>query len=227
MSRRPKVPPEEKIRAVEAYLNGKLGYTEACREYEIDNSVWRAWVRSYRTYGPAGLMPQAKNRNYSKEFKTQVVIEYLAGGISTRDLCSKYYISNHCLVIQWIKRYNGQKGFKNSNSGSGIYMTKGRVTTLEERIEIVSYCIENGKDYGKTIEKYQISYQQIYSWVRKYEEFGIDKLTDTRGKRKSVEEMTEVERLRAELKLLEAKNKQKDMEIDILKKVQEVERRRG
>jgi len=39
--------------------------------------------------------------------------------------------------------------------------------------------------------------------------------------------MTEVERLRAELKILEAKNKQKEMEIEILKKVQEVERRRG
>ena len=33
-------------------------------------------------------------------------------------------------------------------------MTKGRTTTLEERIEIVSYCIANGKDYGATIEKY-------------------------------------------------------------------------
>jgi len=39
--------------------------------------------------------------------------------------------------------------------------------------------------------------------------------------------MTEVERLRAELKVLEAEKKQKEMEIEILKKVQEVERRRG
>lgn len=36
--------------------------------------------------------------------------------------------------------------------------------------------------------------------------------------------MTDVERLRAELKILEAENKQKEMEIEILKKVQEVER---
>lgn len=47
-------------------------------------------------------------------------------------------------------------------------MTKGRTTTYEERIEIVSFCIERGNDYTATIEKYGVSYQQIYSWVRKY-----------------------------------------------------------
>ena len=45
-------------------------------------------------------------------------------------------------------------------------MTKGRKTTQEERIEIVAFCIEHGKDYGLTIEQYQVSYQQIYSWVK-------------------------------------------------------------
>lgn len=79
-------------------------------------------------------------------------------------------------------------------------MTKGRVTTLDERIEIISYCIENAKDYGKAVEKYHVSYQQIYNWVKKYEESGVNGLIDRRGKRKPLEEMTDVERLRAELK---------------------------
>lgn len=106
-------------------------------------------------------------------------------------------------------------------------MTKGRKTTQEERVEIVSHCVANGKDYGATIEKYQVSYQQIYSWVKKYEEGGVDRLNDKRGKRKPDEEMSEVERLKAEIKLLQAENKHKEMVIDILKKVKEVERRRG
>lgn len=105
-------------------------------------------------------------------------------------------------------------------------MTKGRKTTLEERIEIVSHCIANGKDYGATIEKYQVSYQQLYNWVRKYEEHGAEGLSDKRGKRKPESEMTEMERLRAENKLLQAENRHKEMEIDILKKLQEIERRR-
>lgn len=46
------------------------------------------------------------------------------------------------------------------------------------------------------------------NWVKKYEESGVNGLIDRRGKRKPLEEMTDVERLRAELKILEAENKQ-------------------
>lgn len=56
-------------------------------------------------------------------------------------------------------------------------MVKGRKITLEERIEIVSDCISNNKDYGKTIDTYGVSYQQIYAWVRKYEK-GADGFVD-------------------------------------------------
>ena len=106
-------------------------------------------------------------------------------------------------------------------------MTKGRTTMLDERIEIVSHCISNGKDYAATIEKHGVSYQQIYSWVNKYEEKGIDGLIDKRGKRKPMDEMNEVERLSAENRMLQAENKRKEMETAVLKKVQEIERRRG
>lgn len=97
---------------------------------------------------------------------------------------------------------------------------------MDERIEIVSYCIARGKDYGAAIEKYGVSYPQIYSWVSKYGAKGVDGLIDKRGKPKPQHEMTEVERLRAENKMLRAENKQKEMEIAVLKKVREIERRR-
>jgi transposase len=106
-------------------------------------------------------------------------------------------------------------------------MTKGRLTTLDERIEIVSYCIAQGKDYYAAIEKYEVSYYQITRWVRKYEVKGVEGLIDKRGKRKKLDEMTEIELLKAENKILKAKNQQKEMEIAVLKKLQEIERRRG
>lgn len=104
-------------------------------------------------------------------------------------------------------------------------MTKGRNTTYEERLEIVSYCIEHGNDYTATIEKYSVSYQQIYSWVRKYNEKGAEGLVDKRGKRKPESEMTELEKLRAENKLLAARNKRLETENAVLKKLGEIERR--
>ena len=103
-------------------------------------------------------------------------------------------------------------------------MTKGRKTTQEERVEIVSYCLTNGKDYGRTIDRFGVSYQQIYSWVRKYETKGVDGLSDRRGKRQDEASMTEVEKLRAQVKLKEAENYRLRMENDLLKKLAELER---
>ena len=103
-------------------------------------------------------------------------------------------------------------------------MAKGRATTLEERIEIVGHCIANNKDYGKTIERYSVSYQQIYGWVKKYEKDGVDGLSDRRGHRKDEARMSEVEKLRAQLKLKDAENLRLQMENELLKKLEALER---
>jgi transposase len=165
--------------------------------------------------------------NDGSEFKGKVVREYLQGGISLSALCTKYDITSHSIVQQWIKRYNCHREFRSPNSGGGIYMVKGRKTTLEERIEIVQDCILTGRDYGQAIEKYKVSYQQVYTWVGKYEENGVGGLSDRRGKRKDGSAMTDVEKLRIELKLTQAKLKRAEIENDLLKKVEEKERRRG
>ena len=55
----------------------------------------------------------------------------------------------------------------------------------------------------------------------------MDALKDRRGKRKALEEMSELETLRAEVKLLQAEKKRAEMEISFLKKLEEIERRRG
>ena len=53
----------------------------------------------------------------------------------------------------------------------------------------------------------------------------MDGLQDKRGKRKSPEEMTEVEKLRAEVRLLRAEKRRAEIEISFLKKLEEIERR--
>ena len=119
--------------------------------------------------------------------------------------------------------YNGHKDFKKRSGARGeIYMAKGRKTTQEERTQIVAFCIEHCKDYALTAETYQVSYQQIYSWVRKYEANGVDGLVDRRGKAKPEDELTEAERLRQENRILQAKLRDKEMEIALLKKVREL-----
>lgn len=164
-----------------------------------------------------------KNKKYEKELRISAVESYLRGEGSLREISRKYGILSEKTLREWIMWYNGHKEYKErGRCGGAIYMTKGRKTTLEERTEIVAFCIEHGKDYGLTVETYEVSYQQIYSWVRKYEEKGVKGLVDRRGKAKPEEEMTESDRLRQENKILQAKIKDQEMEIALLKKLREL-----
>ena len=106
-------------------------------------------------------------------------------------------------------------------------MTKGRYTTAEERIEIVKVCIVNGNDYGGTALKYQVSYQQVYTWAKKYREMRESGLEDRRGHRAgTLPSRTPEEELRDKVAQLERKNFDLEMENALLKKVKELERRR-
>ena len=168
-------------------------------------------------------MLKRKQKKYSAELKLQAVQDYLTGKGSLRQICRQYGIKDKRQLRNWISCYNGHKDFKERSGARGeIYMTKGRKTTQEERAQIVAFCIEHGKDYGLTVETYQVSYQQIYSWVRKYESSGVDGLVDRRGKAKAEDELTEVERLQQENRMLQAKLKDKEMEIALLKKLREL-----
>ena len=154
------------------------------------------------------MSKRGKQKKYSKELKLQAINSYLNGEGGLWTVSKKYGII-HCEQLRrWVLWYNGHKEIKGSSSAKGeIYMTKGRKTTQEERAEIVAFCIEHNYDYGLTVETFGVSYNQIYSWVRKYEEGGVDKLKDNRGRTKPMEEMTDIEKLKAEMKILEAKNR--------------------
>ena len=225
MSRRSKLTDEERISAVQEYLNGEGSYRSIARKYGVDHKLLRVLVGRAQTEGIESIKIRHSNKKYSAETKIEAVQEYLAGNGSQLDICKKYHITDNNILIQWIKCYNNGKDFKKERRRSerGITMNKGRKTTQEERIEIVAFCIENGKDYGLTMEKYGVSYQQIYLWVRKYEEKGIDGLIDRRGKAKPEDELTEADRLRMENKILQAKLKDKEMELKLVKKLIELE----
>jgi transposase-like protein len=191
----------------------------------VPKQTLQDWIRKYETFGIEGFLPSG-NEKYSKGTKERAVNAYLNGEGSQAYICRKFKIKDRKTLRTWIKVYNSHRELRPSRGrGSDIYMTKGRNTTYEERVEIVSYCIEHGNDYVATIEKYGVSYQQIYSWVRKYNEKGAEGLVDKRGKRKLESEMTELEKLRAENRMLEARNKRLELECAVLKKLEEIEGR--
>ena len=85
-------------------------------------------------------------------------------------------------------------------------------------MEIVQYCIDHDHDYKGTAEFYGGNYTQIYNWVKKYESKVEDALEDRRGKRKSKELLTDLEKAQRRIAELERMNKRYQMEIELLKK---------
>lgn len=226
MGRRPKLTKEVKVEIVERYLQGESP-SQLGQIYGFYPDSLKVWVKKYQKDGIAGLTNPRRNKSYTREFKEQVVEAYLSGAGSELDLALKFGIPSRGTVSSWIKQYNSHEATLRSYHGGRIRMTRGRKTTLAERVEIVEYCINHKLDYTKTAEQFQVSYTQVYSWVKKYNERGVSALKDNRGKGKPLEDMNELERLQAENKLLEAKNKQLQMENDVLKKLEELERWRS
>lgn len=103
-------------------------------------------------------------------------------------------------------------------------MIKERPITFDERVEIVKDYLENSMNYNETAVKFSVSYQQVRLWVLKYEKGGLDALIDKRGKKKSEEELTELDRIKIENKLLKSKTKYLEVEVEFLKKLKQIER---
>ena len=225
MSRKNKLNAEEKVRIAEDCIEGRISQAEAARRVGVDESSIRAWIAKYKSEGSYGLWQTEKNRVYSEELKLQAVTEYLAGSESLREICKKYRIRAKTQLRTWIKMYNSGRDFKHKMSG-GSRMKSTRKTTQEERVQIAKECIENGDNYGEIAIKYQVSYQNVYSWVKKYRELGEAGLEDRRGQRTAQQEpRTEEERLRIENAQLKHELYLARMERDLLKKLEEIERR--
>lgn len=209
-----KLSPEEKLLAVREYLLGKGSTYSIVDKYGITDTSIRRWVSSYKIWiakynseGDIALLPSHTKKHYSKSFKQEVIHAYFAQEGSYSELCVRYNILFFDTVRKWALQYNDCSTIRDSETGGTKIMTKGRKITYEERIEIVSFCIGNHKNYQLTVDTYQVSYQQIYFCVKKYESKGVEALNDKRGKTKLEDEMTELEKLRAENRLLKAQNK--------------------
>ena len=105
-------------------------------------------------------------------------------------------------------------------------MTKSRKVSKEERIEIVKYCLDHNLDYKTTAKLYKTTYANVFNWVKKYREKGEDGLGDKRGRHKSDEEVDEITLLKRQLKQKEHDLEMALLEVKLLKKLDEIERRR-
>jgi transposase-like protein len=218
---------EEKERIILEYQSGVHGFLELCRIYGMAQGALKDWIRLYETFGMEGLRTGCSITHYPKETKEAAVQDYLMHKLPVKEILKKYKMRSATQLRKWVKKYNGHEELKTSGTGGSIIMTKGRKTSFDERVEIVQYCIAHDHNYTETSEKYGVSYQQARSYTVKYQTGGVEALKDRRGRSKPEAEMSELEKLRAENRILRAEKEQAEMEASFLKKLEEIERRWG
>ncbi|MCZ8522249.1 MULTISPECIES: transposase [Paenibacillus] len=216
----------EKLAILEEVSSGNIGFKAAVRKYGMNKTTLMKWQRRYKIYGYEGLERSAHNRSYSAELKLQAVMDYHEGGLSKYQIIDKYKIASITQFSNWIKKYNDHSSLK-AYKGEAKAMTKSRSTTWEERIDIVHYCLAHQHNYQQTAEHFQVSYQQVYQWVKKFEAGGEDSLKDGRGRKKASEELTEADRQKLEMKKMEYEMERLRAENAFLKKLREFQRRRS
>ena len=215
--------PEFRAIVAQAYIDGTNSVRYLADKYHIGETTIRKWVALFRAHGINAFITQPGNKSYTKEFKMSCVEAVFSGEGSSVDIAAKNNI--HPTVLEsWIRLYNANRELKDYIPKREIYMADARrKTTIEERKEIVEYCIAHNRNYKEAASLYDVSYSQVYSWVKKYDERGEEGLTDKRGRHKTDDEVDELERLRRENARLKRQLQEKDMLAELLKKVQEFE----
>ena len=211
---------------VKEYLSGKGSYHQIAEANGISARNLRVWVKKYRNQGAIAFVERTGNASYSKEFKTSCVRAVLCGEGSVDDIVAKYNISSCSVLRRWIKRYNDHMELKDYDPKREVYMAGARrKTSLSERKEIVEYCLSHGKNYKDAAARYDVSYSQVYDWVRKYVAGGEDGLIDRRGHHKTDDEVDETERLRRENQRLKRQLEEQERLVYFLKKWRALEGR--
>ena len=221
---KPKYEAKLKLKIVKDCLSGRNNPNHVMNTQGIGKTTVMRWIARYKAEGPTAFLTPEKNRRYGSELKKQVVEEYLSGESRILELMSKYAIRAEQQIRDWIKIYNNRGDFKEIVEG-GSYTVKSRNTTQEERLAIVRDCIENGLSYSEAASKYQVSYQQVRTWVLRFKEMGEPGLEDRRGQRKKDQvPRTKEEELEQKIAQLEHEKYLLEMENWLLKKVKELER---
>ena len=161
--------------------------------------------------------------------KLQTVHLILEGKETLRHARTRLGVSLDALQ-QWIRIYKSE--------GEGAFLVTGYKQYSKELKEqaVMDYLSGRGS-LQEICQRYGIrAKSKLQNWIKKYnghEELkasgtgGVDALQDRRGRSKPVEEMSELERLRAENKILRAEKERAEMEVSFFKKLDELERRRG
>lgn len=214
----------EKLAILEELNQSKNGLRPVANRHGIDHKTLERWRNRYLRDGIDGLKEARCNKHYTQELKLTVVQAYLTGEGTYDELVNRYGLRNSAQAKDWVRKYNGDNTLTASPSRKQV-PKMSRKTTLEERIEIVEYVTQGKHKYTEAAEHFQVSYQQVRSWVLKARDGGYEALVDNRGHHKQQAELTENDKLKLEIRRLKAQLEDKEHVEAFAKKLLELQRR--
>lgn len=217
---------EEIEKHIHLYLEEGTSYKELCEHYGLilSESRFREKVLRYQIHRNQEIQSKLKNNHYSKDFKLTVVNEHIIMRFPIKKSARIYNVPSHETFRNWIMKYTRGEEIRSYSPKPEVYTMKVKKATQAEKMEIVKDCLLNDLSDKYTAENYQVSDNNVYSWIQKYKKHGPDGLIDgsQRGKPEAIQ--TETERMCAESATLKARNEYLETENAALKKLEEVER---
>jgi len=155
----------------------------------------------------------AKNRKHELKFRLQVIKDRQNGN-SIRSLAKKWDISTS-LIRKWIDHH--------SLRTKGVLPKRFVYYTSEFKLNVVKAYLDNGLSLRDCCLQFNIPTQStVFSWVRKYEQLGIDGLSEQKGRPKTMKKdkpPAKKTKPLTRLEELEKDNLYLRAEIDYLKKL--------
>lgn len=103
-------------------MNRKKSVKELASDFNVGISTIRIWIKKYQSLGSGCFNPKTHIARYTKEFKQQVVEDYLAGKGSLENIAIKYVIPSSKTDRNWILKYNNLEILKGYDPKLEVYM---------------------------------------------------------------------------------------------------------
>jgi transposase len=126
---------EFKIKLVNEYLYGNLGYQSLSEKYNMSSaSSLKIWVNSYKAQGMDGLKRRKTKKEYSVQFKLDAVRFILETGASYSETAVQFHLNNPSLTVRWLKafREKGIEGLKPRSKGRPSMSKKSNKQKIKE-----------------------------------------------------------------------------------------------
>ena len=152
---------------------------------------------------------------YSYELKQEVVKYVLEEGHTHKEAAEHFGVTLYP-VEKWVNLYqcHGDKGLESRNRWN-----RAQTFTGEFKLNVLKYMEENHLSYTKTAACFCIDVVTVSKWARQYRERGTEALFRKKKPMKKKKSNKQAELSLQEIKRLQEENRRLQMEVDYLKKL--------